>query len=110
MYDLKLYNDFIHGRDYKPMIKILTSKEISIAAFSSLLAVGETYHQGNKEATVVKLENKLREVYETVFIIFKLDKNSYDEMIIGSCCFSSRTKAEIFEAVSMLSGIAIFDS
>lgn len=110
MYDLKLYDDFIHGRDYKPMIKILTSKEISFSAFSCLIAEGETYHQNNMGATVVSLEDKLREVYETIFIKLKLDKNSYDEMIIGNCCFSSRTRAGIFEAVSMLSDIAAFES
>ena len=108
MYDLKLYDDFIHGRDCKPMIDILTSQEIRPVAFSSLLADGETYHQSSKEATVVKLENKLREVYETVFNI--LDNNLYDEKFIGNCCFSNRTRVRLFEAVSMLSGIAAFES
>ena len=108
MYDLKLYDDFVHGRDYKPMIDILTSQEIGTGAFLELLANGETYHQGTKEAPVVKLENKLREVYETLFS--NLDNNLYSETSIGFCCFSSRTRVKLFEAVSMLSSIAAFES
>lgn len=107
MYDIKLYDNFIHGKDNKQMIEILTSKEIGARAFASLLANGETYYQNISNATVVSLQDKLRDVYEA---IFANPNRTNEETIVGRCAFTQYTRDRIINAISMLSSIAVFEN
>lgn len=108
MCDINLYNDFIDGKNCKPMLDILTSETIRMSSFSRLLARGEAYSQNNEGKTVVKLEEKLKAVYEAVF----KDTNEYfqEERAVGSLRFSRYTRTQLLDVVSMLSGIAVFEA
>ena len=108
MHDIKQYDDFICGRNYQPMLDILINDKISLTAFECLLANGETYRQGNTEAIKVNLKDKLKQVYEAIFI--KTDGVIQDEEYIGRCCFTKYTRSKIFDAMSMLSDICSFDA
>lgn len=108
MYDIKLYDEFINGKNSAPMIDILTDKDIDFNAFRNLLFQGEAYTKDNGQATVVRLEDKLQSAYEAVFV--KPDSIYNNETHIGSCRFTRYTRTRLLSVASMLSGLTKFDS
>lgn len=109
MVDTSLYYDFINGKHSKPLIEILGDGSYASGICSMLLADNETYHDAHCSGgqIVVSLEDKLNKTYTALFSTD--DSQTWDEVNVGKCSFSKRTKEEIMRITSMLSKHTSFD-
>lgn len=98
--DMNRYDDFISGKDYTPLLEVAEVTEIML--FGNLLKENENYSEMATNMEVVKLEDKLREVYETLFV------NKY-EKDIGRLRFTVGIKDELLRVSGLLSKYASFD-
>ena len=82
MCDRSRYNKFIQGQDGSPLTELFNDTNIAISMCSQLLNEKEAYSNPNNSSglTVVKRENKLREVYNAIFVK-KYDGRSYETTI-----------------------------
>lgn len=110
MIGLKIYNShqyyrFIHGEDYSPMLTV--TNYLSEDFFGGLLSRTETYDEKEKEKALVSIPNKLKEVYNALFVS-QFTRNAY-EINIGNYTFSKKTKETILKAASLLSNYSNYD-
>lgn len=93
---LEKYEQFITGNDCTCFIDILkTSNHLNL---NGLLNTDETYNAEEKELKLVKVEDKLQEVYEAVF----KPKEVY-ETKVGQYCFNRNLKKQILKIVNLMS-------
>lgn len=106
--DLTSYRDFIEGDDPSPLIEILKNGKLGIGVCNSLLNANESYDasEGGKK-TIVKLEDKLNNVYAALFK--KKDSDHYN-INIGNLSFDSDTNKIIMRVASMLSVFTCYDN
>lgn len=109
MCDRPRYNKFIQGRDGSPLIELLSDTNIAISMCSQLLNEKEAYSNldNSSELIVVKREDKLREVYNAIFVK-KYDGRSY-ETTIGKVLFGEETKNELLKIISGLTEYADYE-
>ncbi|WP_243090607.1 P-loop NTPase fold protein, partial [Roseburia inulinivorans] len=109
MCDRPRYNKFIQGRDGSPLIELLSDTNIAISMCSQLLNEKEAYSNldNSSELIVVKREDKLREVYNAIFVK-KYDGRSY-ETTIGKVSFGEETKNELLKIISGLTEYADYE-
>ena len=103
------YESFIHGDDPTALLRVINSTEMAYALCDYLLYRDETYQKYGNDDTkkVVTLEEKLRQVYDALFIHdFDKDPSSVD---IGSASFDKETKKEILRIASGLSNDMTFN-
>ncbi len=98
-FDTKRYTEFIEGRDYTPLIEI--ANELKIRMFDELLNRNETYDEQATDMTVVTLEDKLKAVYDALFV------TTYGGEIysvnIGKMQFNASTKDTLLRTTGLLS-------
>lgn len=96
------YDQFIMGNDCTCFIDIL--KTLNHLNLNELLNTDETYYEREKGKKLVKLEDKLQEVYEAVF----KPKEIY-ETKVGQYCFNRNLKKQILKTVNLMSPYANVD-
>ena len=62
--DITLYNDFINGADYSPLIKIIVNSEFDQDILKYLLTVEEWKEQQKRQQLI---EERLIELYKFIF-------------------------------------------
>lgn len=109
MCDRSRYNKFIQGQDGSPLTELFNDTNIAISMCSQLLNEKEAYSNPNNSSglTVVKREDKLREVYNAIFVK-KYDGRSY-ETTIGKVSFGEGTKNELLKIISGLTKYADYE-
>lgn len=90
------YDQFIMGNDCTCFIDIL--KTLNHLNLNNLLNTGETYDAKEKELKLVKVEDKLQEVYEAVFKPKEMYKTT-----VGQYCFNRNLKKQILQTVNLMS-------
>ena len=108
MIDIKLYNDFIEGKNPQPLLDIMGDRDIARGLCSTLLGRNETYAEAQENQTTVKLSDKLSLVYTALFD--DSSRTDWGETRIGSCSFSQRTKDATLRVTSLLSDYASYDN
>lgn len=97
--DTKRYAEFIEGRDHTPLVEIANALKIRI--FDELLDRNETYDAQATDRTVVTLEDKLKAVYDALFV------TTYGGEIysvkIGEMQFNTSTKDTLLRITGLLS-------
>lgn len=93
---LDKYDQFIMGNDCTCFIDIL--KTLNHLNFNDLLNKDETYNFEEKELKLVKIEDKLLELYEAIF----KPKEIY-EITVGKYHFNRNLKKQILETVNLMS-------
>lgn len=101
-YNIDIYENFIHGKDSSPLISI--SQFISCWYFGILLQNNETYENPDEKQTRVLLEQKIKEVYNAVFI--KEYTESERRVVVGKCAFVKETKELLLSISGLLSKYA----
>lgn len=108
MTDLSLYNEFIEGKNPKPLFDILGNREMIKSYCTLLLKESETYDVNPKDKkTTVVFTEKLNEAYIALFS--KKEDTFFGETNIGECLFSYYTKDTVLRTASMLSSYASYD-
>lgn len=97
--DSQKYTDFIEGRDYSPLIEV--SSSLSNAFFGDLLNMNETYSNAAATRTLVTIEDKLKEVYEAIFVTKYRPEKYYTD--IGDMRFNEKTKEFLLRTCGLLS-------
>ena len=102
--NLDAFNDFLSGKNDTLLYQICSN--INIRLFEELLNSGEVYEgmfmaQSEK---VVKLEDKIKEVYKAVFVE-KYNRVNYEHQI-GALVFTEKSKNRVLEIISVLSRYA----
>ncbi len=108
MYNTELYLKFVNGEAAQLYVEIMNNGEIENWLGNQLLDYGESYSIDiNGTNKSVSFEEKLRLLYETVFLpeSFK----NLDRVQIGKISINKRTKSMIEETISLLSDFAQFD-
>ncbi|MEM5790391.1 MAG: hypothetical protein AAGU11_23975, partial [Syntrophobacteraceae bacterium] len=101
MHDSTRYRAFVEGKDASPLIEIMGNGELGIGMCSSLLGNKETYENNQEEKITVRLIDKLKNVYDSVFIQ-DYQRRVY-ESNIGQLSFDKETKRILMQTVSLLS-------
>ena len=99
IYDIKTYTDFIKGKDSMPLVEI--TDVLSINLFYKLLSINETYSKQNDEKTFVTIEDKLKEVYNAIFVKVYDKDSTYTK--IGQMQFDSNCKKVLMDVAGLLS-------
>ena len=94
------YKAFVEGRDEKPILILLEC--ISKESFSDLLDIHEGFERiGDDRTTVVSCADKLRAVYDALFV------QQYDKRIcykgIGKCIFNENVRRDFFKIIGLIS-------
>lgn len=66
MHEAQRYLDFVHGKEYTPLLEI--AQNFSFRGFEELLSQSKTYDERDSQKTLVKLEDKLKNVYDALFV------------------------------------------
>lgn len=103
--NIKKYRDFIEGRDYSPLFEV--SNAMRVQFFKKLLNRDETYDEKNASLTVVTVEEKLKEVYNALFVTnYGVEKYYVD---IGEMRFQGTTKEVLLRTSGLMSKYTNFD-
>ena len=97
--DMERYSKFINGFDYKPLVEV--SDCLGERFFEDLLNVDETYYPEDSSRKLVTLDNKLKEVYESIFNT-SYGSNIYSKTV-GKLEFDENNKRELLRVVGLLS-------
>lgn len=99
IYDTKKYTEFIGGRDYTPLVEIAKAQKMQI--FGELLNQNETYDVQEANLIVVTLEDKLKAVYEALFVTTY--GKEIDSIKIGEMQFDKSIKDTLLRTTGLLS-------
>ena len=104
----KEYDDFICGKDFAPVKEIvselLSAKKFNSNIFFYLLEEIETYCEDAEGKKIVSVEDKMRQIYELVFL-----KDS-KEKLIGKLKFGKNFKSELIRIAGLTSQHADFNT
>ena len=105
LYDLSLYNSFVRGGNYKPLLDVLIDSVFTDWLCSILLDPNETIKEtGNPNEVVVDLNDKVIGFYNALF------NTAYDHSVyrkrIGDITITATTQVFIKNVVSLLSDCA----
>lgn len=101
--DIKKHDDFIKGRDYLPLFEMAKYFEKGIFG-RFLLNSDETFYaeeiKEGKPLTFVKLEDRLLEIYNALFVS-KYDHGNYSTSV-GGLEFNTEVKNDIIKTTTLL--------
>ena len=100
------YTDFINGKDGSPLVEI--AENVNIFGFRELLNRHETYDQGDTDRVCVTLADKIKDVYNAIFVT-SYTGTSYHTMI-GNLEFDARTKNAVIRTAGLLSQFTNLDT
>lgn len=106
--DTNKYNAFVAGKDCEPLISF--SDCFSPNYFNDLLSDGETFNTeclNAANATIVRLDEKLKALYDAIFVENYSDRISYKE--VGTYYFTKNTKDTLLRIAGLLSDYADID-
>lgn len=104
--DIELYTKFIEGKDGTPLIEI--SKYVQKQSFFDyLLEDNETYDKYVKDGILVKIEDKVEELYEAIFIKNYIDDEDMEH--IGKMRFDKNIKRDLLRTAGLFSEYTKFD-
>lgn len=101
MYSSNLYNNFIEGKDFSPLIEILGKNDCSTSICRNLLEINESFEESSNNEVTVKLNDKLIMVYKALFV--QAYSNRIYEIKIGETSFSVESKKDLLKIISLLS-------
>ena len=105
--DSNKYRNFVEGKDYSPLLEIFDKSDTFTYLYSQLLSKGETYGEATTKLTHVKLSEKLKELYNAIFV------TNFEEIplgvTIGQLTFNARTREVLLRTESLLSENSNFD-
>lgn len=101
--DTTRFSAFINGKDSSPIIEILGSGDYAKSLCRQLLGNNESYTEEKTDnpVKIVKLEDKLNEVYNALFIN-KYSGSNYEKHI-GGVSFDKSSRALLLRIVGLLS-------
>lgn len=99
MTNAQRYTEFINGKDGSSLVEI--AENVKFLGFMELLNQNETYDQDDADKVCVTLADKIRDVYNAIFVTSYTGPN-YRTMI-GSLKFDARTKNALIRTTSLLS-------
>jgi len=106
--NFKEYDDFISGKDFSPVKEIvnslLSAKKLNSNRFFDLLEENETYSEDAEGKKIVSVEDKMRQVYELVFL------KEFEEKSIGNYSFCNSFKNELIRIAGLTSQHADFST
>lgn len=99
IHDMDVYEDFIHGKNYKPLMEVFNNIEDGF--FNELLNSNETFGTPDEKQTKISLEEKIKELYDVIFIkqYTRTDYRTY----VGKYIFSKDTKEMLLKVAGLLS-------
>lgn len=101
--DTERYNNFISGKDFTPLVEIANRTKM-YCIFEGLLENNESYTDEVNDLIKVSLEDKLREVYDALFI--NVYTGSDYKTKIGKYTFDLRTRNMLLRTISLFSDYA----
>lgn len=104
--DISLYNDFVNGKNSKPLIDIYKESDLEDWLCSGLLNRDEAFEEIEGK-TLVTVEQKLQSLYEAIFVT-EYTNGVYHTMI-GDYEFDSNSKHFVRSIESMLSVYADYE-
>lgn len=99
MQNTERYTAFIEGRDNSPLLELIP--QLKGLGFSELLNNDETFDKRDTSKTVVTLEEKLKSVYEAIFV--ETYSGSTFSKEIGNMSFNAETKSTMLKTVGLMS-------
>ena len=99
------YTDFIEGRDCAPLIEI--SEHVKTLGFNKFLNGNETFDDNDSGLKHVTLEEKLKAVYDAIFVTSYSGTNYHT--MIGSLEFNESTKNTLIRTTGLLSEFTNLD-
>lgn len=104
--DPQRYMRFIVGEEYAPMVEI--AEYLSTIVFlDSLLNKNETFEEGEKEMEYVTLNEKMKAVYDAIFVTAYTGTKRHT--VIGNMEFDGTIKNKLLETVSLFSQFTNLD-
>lgn len=104
--DISLYNDFVNGKNSKPLMDIYKESDLEDWLCSGLLNRDEAFEEIEGK-TLVTVEQKLQSLYEAIFVT-EYTNGVYHTMI-GDYEFDSNSKHFVRSIESMLSVYADYE-
>ena len=104
--NISLYNDFVNGKNSKPLMDIYKESDLGDWLCSKLLNRNEAYEEIEGK-TLVTVEQKLQSLYEAIFVT-EYTNGVYHTMI-GDYEFDSNSKRFVRSIESMLSVYADYE-
>ena len=104
--NISLYNDFVNGKNSKPLMDIYKESDLGDWLCSKLLNRNEAYEEIEGK-TLVTVEQKLQSLYEAIFVT-EYTNGVYHTMI-GDYEFDSNSKRFVQSIESMLSVYADYE-
>lgn len=104
--DISLYNDFVNGKNSKPLMDIYKESDLGDWLCSGLLNRDEAFEKIEGK-TLVTVEQKLQSLYEAIFVT-EYTNGVYHTMI-GDYEFDSNSKHFVRSIESMLSVYADYE-
>lgn len=105
IYDSNKYTDFISGTDFTPLVNV--AHYLRENFFDRLLSSNETFDKSEQEKTYVKIEDKLKEVYNALFNTI-YDGRRYN-VVVGKYEFNNQTRENVLRTASLLSKFSNFE-
>ena len=99
IHDLDVYEDFIQGKNYKPLLEVFNNIEDGF--FNDLLNSSETFETPDEKQTQVSLEEKIKELYNVIFI--KQYTRTEYRTSVGKYLFSRDTRETLLKVAGLLS-------
>ncbi len=97
--DVSKYDNFILGRDFSTLVDIIGNYESDW--FRLLLTSKETFDSNDSERTLVTVEDKLKQVYNAIFVTKY--NNSHYQTKVGECSFQNGLKERIINISGLMS-------
>ena len=106
MVNISLYNDFVNGKNSKPLMDIYEESDLGEGLCYELLNRDEAYEKIEGK-TLVTVEQKLQSLYEAIFVTEYT--NGVYRTIIGNYGFDNNSKYFVRKIESMLSEYADYE-
>ena len=104
--DLKRYVDFIEGNDCTPLLEIKENLQKS-GLLNYLVCADETFDKSITNSKLVSLDNRLKEVYESIFC--KVYDNASYSCRVGKMEFTKESREDLLRAVGLFSPYTSFE-
>lgn len=104
--NISMYDEFVNGKNIKPLTDILLNEEIAHYFFRKLLNNDESFHKEDNKKIVTK-EQKINDIYEAIFV--KEYSGAEYCKYIGEYEFDNNSKIFALNVANMLSVYADYN-